>query len=60
VAQVFCLRRSTTTLTTRSTRTETVYGLTSLAPALRKPGRQGHATIFRLLGIGPRAAGARR
>jgi len=39
VAQVFCLRRTTTVLTTGVTRTETVYGITSLAPAQASPAR---------------------
>ena len=33
VGQVFCLRRTTTVLATGATRTETVYGVTSLSPA---------------------------
>jgi hypothetical protein len=39
VGQVFCLRRTTTVLTTGATRTETVYGVTSLPPAQVSPAR---------------------
>jgi hypothetical protein len=39
VGQVFCLRRTTTILATGTTRTETVYGVTSLAPAQAPPAR---------------------
>lgn len=39
VGQVFCLRRTTTVLATGSTRTETVYGVTSLPPAQASPAR---------------------
>lgn len=39
MGQVFCLRRTTTVLATGVTRTETVYGVTSLAPAQAPPAR---------------------
>jgi len=39
VGQVFCLRRDVTTLATGLTRSETVYGVTSLAPADASPAR---------------------
>jgi hypothetical protein len=39
VGQVFCLRRTATVLATGTTRTETVYGVTSLAPAQAPPAR---------------------
>ena len=50
MGQVFCLRRTTTGLTTGTTRTETVYGVTSLAPAQASPAQllalvRGHWTI---------------
>lgn len=37
--QVFCLRRTTTVLATGITRSETVYGVTSLAPDQASPAR---------------------
>ena len=37
VGQVFCLRRTTTVVATAATRTETVYGVTSLPPAQVTP-----------------------
>lgn len=39
MGQVFCLRRTTTALATGVTRTETVYGITSLPPAQASPAR---------------------
>ena len=39
MGQVFCLRRTTTVLAPGATRTETVYGVTSLAPAQASPAR---------------------
>ena len=39
MGQVFCVRRTTTLLPAGATRTETVYGVTSLAPAQASPAR---------------------
>ena len=39
MGQVFCVRRTTTLLPAGATRTETVYGVTSLAPAQAAPAR---------------------
>ncbi len=39
MGQVFCLRRTTTVLATGATRTETVYGVTSLRRAQASPAR---------------------
>ncbi len=39
VAQVFALRRTTTVVATGATRTETVYGVTSLSPTQASPAR---------------------
>lgn len=39
MGQVFCLHRTTTVLATDATRTETVYGVTSLAPGSATPAR---------------------
>lgn len=49
-AQVFCIQRQATKIVTQKTRTETVYGITSLIPQKADPARllqlsRGHWTI---------------
>ena len=56
--QVFCLRRTTTVLATGATRTETVYGGTSLAPP--RPGSSRSSAPPGHLALAPRRGTAHR